>query len=135
MKPEDYQAIYAIWISTPGVDVTRGDSKQGFELFLKRNPGFSFVAEKQKQIIGAVLSGHDGRRGFIHHLVVLPEDRRQGIGQELVRCCLEKLELADIEKCHLFIRQDNQSGLKFWESIGWKERLELTMASFTFEPR
>lgn len=91
------------------------------------------MAEKRKSIVGAILSGHDGRRGFVHHLVVLPEVRRQGIGQQLVSVCLEKLEMAGIEKCHLFIRRDNQSGLRFWENIGWKERMELTMASYTFE--
>ncbi len=42
------------------------------------------MAEKRKSIVGAILSGHDGRRGFVHHLVVLPEVRRQGIGQQLV---------------------------------------------------
>ncbi|NQV14141.1 GNAT family N-acetyltransferase [bacterium] len=134
MIESDYKPLYDIWVSTPGVDVTRADSQKGYRSFLERNPGFSITAEQDGKLVGGVLCGHDGRRGFIHHLVVIPAVRRQGVGKQLVADCLKKLENAGIEKCHLFIRRDNINGLKFWESIGWMERLELTMASYIFDP-
>ena len=130
MYPEDFNALYELWTTTPGVDVTRADTPEGLERFLDRNPGLSFVAESGGQIVGAVMCGHDGRRGFVHHLVVYTPFRRQGIASVLVERSLHTLELIDIEKCHLFIRRDNKSGMKFWESQGWRERIELSMASY-----
>jgi len=133
MLPEDFGALLELWSNTPGVDVTRSDTFEGLSFFLERNPGLSFVAESGGQIIAAIMCGHDGRRGFIHHLVVYTPFRRQGIAQNLVTSSLNALELIGLEKCHLFIRRDNTTGLQFWKKIGWEERLELAMASFTFE--
>ncbi len=132
MLPEDFEALHQLWEITPGVDITSADTPEGLSFFLDRNPGLSFIAESGGQLVGGIMCGHDGRRGFIHHLVVYTPFRRQSIARTLVQKSLYELELLGIEKCHLFIRRDNESGLKFWERIGWKERLELTMASFTF---
>lgn len=131
--PGDYQAVHALWSATAGVDLTRSDNEEDFIRFLERNPGFSFVAFAGKALVGAVLCGHDGRRGFLHHLTVSTEFRRQGIASELVERCLTALKNANIEKCHLFIRKDNTSGLEFWVKSGWLERTTLTMASMTLD--
>ncbi len=132
MLPGDHQALYKIWKDTAGLTIRKADSPKGFSAFLKRNPGFSFVVEHQDRIQGGILGGHDGRFGSIHHLVVLPEFRGQGIGKKLVSLSLEKIESAGIEKCHIFINKDNQAGIKFWKNIEWVERVELTMASYVF---
>ncbi len=131
MLAQDFDALLELWTQTPGVDVTAADTYDGLTFFLERNPGTSFIAESGGQIVGAIMCGHDGRRGFIHHLVVYTPFRRQGIARYLVQLSMGQLEQIGLEKCHLFIRRDNQSGLKFWESLEWKERIELTMASFT----
>ena len=133
MSSQDFDALLELWEHTPGVDITAADSPTGFRSFLDRNPKLSFVATVDDRIIAGLMCGHDGRRGFIHHLVVIPEFRRQGVASMLVDKSLNKLEQLGIEKCHLFIRRDNPEGLAFWESIGWKERLELTMASYVLE--
>jgi ribosomal protein S18 acetylase RimI-like enzyme len=132
MNIEDFDGLHELWRITPGVDITQADTPEGLAFFLERNPGLSFVAESGGQLVGGIMCGHDGRRGFIHHLVVYTPFRRQGIARNLVERSLFQLDLIGIEKCHLFIRRDNATGLKFWEGIGWKERLELTMASFSF---
>lgn len=132
MHIDDFGALYELWQNTPGVDITHADTPEGLNFFLERNPGLSFVAITGGQLVGGIMCGHDGRRGFIHHLVVYTPFRRQGIARRLVQYSLDQLSIIGLEKCHLFIRRDNTLGLKFWEGIGWKERLELTMASFTF---
>lgn len=131
MFPEDFDALYELWTTTPGVDVTRGDTADGLHCFLDRNPGLSFVAESGGQVIGAIMCGHDGRRGFIHHLVVYLPFQRQGIATTLVARSLSALASKNIEKCHLFIRKDNHAGMLFWKNSGWQERIELSMASYT----
>lgn len=132
MIPEDFDALYELWTTTPGVDVTRADTPEGLKRFLDRNPGLSSVVESGGQLVGAIMCGHDGRRGFIHHLVVYTPFRRQGIATALVAKSLHTLELIEIEKCHLFIRRDNKTGIEFWKRMGWQDRIELSMASYTF---
>ncbi len=129
MEPGDYPAVYQLWAETPGVDLTRSDEFPVLKNFLKRNPGLSQVVYDGERLVGAVLCGHDGRRGFLHHLAVDPEYRRMGIGSELVEGSLEVLRELGIEKCHLFIRRDNINGLNFWKAAGWQERVTLIMAS------
>jgi len=128
----DHPALYVMWQATPGITIRNADTFEGFVSFLKRNPGLSFVVENQGQIVGGILGGHDGRFGSIHHLVVLPEFRKQGIGNHLVELSLARIESAGIEKVHIFINKDNPGGNKFWTNKGWVERVELTMASYTF---
>jgi len=129
MTPDDYQPVIELWRATPGVDVTAADSKTGITAFLERNPDLSLVAIHEDKLVAALLCGHDGRRGFMHHLVVVPAYRRMGIARELVDRAMLELDRMGLEKCHLFIRRDNLAGLAFWKATGWTERVTLTMAS------
>ena len=132
MRLDDHHFLHDLWEKTPGLCIRKADTYEGFASFLERNPGFSFVVESQGQLLGGILGGHDGRFGSIHHLVVLPEFRKQGIGKRLVSLSLDKIKSAGIEKCHIFINKDNQAGVNFWKNMDWVERIELTMASYTF---
>lgn len=129
MSLEDYQKIYQLWEMSENIGLSKADSRHGIEKFLERNPGMSYVAWEEGEIIGTVLCGHDGRRGYIHHLMVHPDQRRRGIGQSLVSRCMFALTRIGIQKCHLFVYEDNMGGIKFWESLGWTRRVELTMMS------
>lgn len=71
MNAADYDAVYALWLSTSGMGLNaEDDSREGIESYLRRNPTTCFVAETAKEIVGVILAGHDGRRGFIHHTAV-----------------------------------------------------------------
>ncbi len=111
------------WKNTPGVHLHNNgeDTNEGIAAYLLRNPGCSFIAEDSGKIIGAVLSGHDGRRGFINHLGVSPEYRRQGIGSHLLMLSEEAFKKNGIHKCALFVLKENTDGQEFYEKIGWKE--------------
>jgi putative acetyltransferase len=132
LRPDDYHSLYKIWTETPGLTTRKADTQEGYNSFLRRNPGLSFGAEIDGKLIGGILGGHDGRFGSIHHLVVLPKYRKQGIGKRLVELCLDKIKAAGMEKCHIFINGDNPEGLKFWIENNWIERVELVMASYIF---
>ncbi len=129
MNIDDYDKIYQLWESSDNIGLSKADSLFSIEKFLERNPGMSFVAWDGDKIVGAVLCGHDGRRGYIHHLMVHPDYRRQGLGRSLVGRCMYALTRIGIQKCHLFIFEDNENGTAFWESLGWTQRVELTMMS------
>ena len=71
MLAADYEQAYILWLNTPGMGLNNiDDSKEGIEKILHRNPNTCFVAEQNNKLAGAILSGHDGRRGYIYHLAV-----------------------------------------------------------------
>ena len=102
------------------------DTREGIGKYLKRNPNTSFVAEQGEEIVGVILSGHDGRRGFIHHMAVAESCRRQGIAAELVGRALSALRSEGINKVALVAFARNEAGNAFWESQGFTVRDDLT---------
>lgn len=129
MTIADYPQVLELWRSVEGMGLGESDSEEAIGAYLARNPNMSFVVRARERVIAAVLCGHDGRRGFIHHLAVHPDHRRKGFGRALVERCLQELEAAGILKCHIFIYRDNKPARAFWRSIGWAERIELTLMS------
>jgi len=129
MDLRHYDQVYRLWKMSEHIGLSKADSRPGIKTFLERNPGMSYLAWEDGELVGSVLCGHDGRRGYIHHLMVHPDHRRKGIGQSLVSRCMYALTRIGIQKCHLFVYEGNQGGIKFWESLGWTRRVELSMMS------
>lgn len=126
MSITDYDGVYNLWINTPGMGLnSTDDSREGIEKYLKRNPVSNFVAEDNGTIIGVIMSGHDGRRGYIYHIAVLPAYRNQGIAKRLVDCAMSALDEEGINKVALVAFKKNDTGNGFWESIGFAERHDL----------
>jgi ribosomal protein S18 acetylase RimI-like enzyme len=128
MTPQDYPALFALWNSVPGF--TKGlrsldDSEAGIQKFLKRNPTTCFVAEIGEEIIGGILAGHDGRRGYIYHAVVLPKHQGKGIGKQLAEAACDALRAEGINRVGMLVFASNQQGNAFWESQGWQTRPDL----------
>lgn len=129
MTPADCDEVLALWGRTEGVGLNEGDTQEGITAYLARNPGLSQIARCGGRIIGAVLCGHDGRRGYLHHLAVEPAFRGRGLGSAIVETCLSRLAAAGISKCNLFVYADNEQGARFWIRNGWTERRELKVLS------
>lgn len=124
-----YDEVYDLWQRCPGVGLSSADARENIAAYLERNPGMSFLARDGQNVVGAILSGHDGRRGYIHHLAVDENFRHQGAGTRLVDRCLTALEAAGIQKCHLFIFHENQDGIAFWEVNAWTLRQDIKVMS------
>jgi N-acetylglutamate synthase len=131
MTIDDYNVVYALWQSTPGIGLSESDRRDAIARFLERNEGLSAVAvTAEGNIVGTVLAGHDGRRGYLHHLAVLPQFRNRGIAKRLVACCLDKLRLERIEKCNIFLFRSNETGAAFWTHNGWNTRDDLSVLQY-----
>lgn len=123
MTIDDYEKLFEMWQSTPNMGLrSLDDSKEGISFFLKRNPNTNFVAYDDNKLIGAILSGHDGRRGYIYHTVVLPEYHRQGIAANLVDMAVKALQEECITRVCLNVMETNEQGKKFWIDRGWEKK-------------
>jgi len=126
MTIDDYEGVYNLWINTPGMGLnTTDDSREGIDKYLKRNPTTSFVAEDDGKIIGVIMAGYDGRRGFINHTAVLPDYRKQGIAKKLVDNTMDALDKEGIKKVALVVFKHNEMGNGFWDNIGFTDREDL----------
>lgn len=126
MTIKDYDKVYALWLSCVGMGLNNiDDSPEGIAKYLRRNPDTCFVAEEDDNIIGVILTGHDGRRGFIHHTAVSPTERSRGIGKLLVDRSMEALKEEGISKVALVCFERNEVGNGFWEKMGFTKRDDL----------
>lgn len=124
----DYDAVLDLWRNTEGICLNESDTRDAIASFLQRNPRLSTVAcAPDGVIVGAVLCGHDGRRGYLHHLAVTPTHRKKGLGRALVNACLEQLAALGIPKCNIFLLADNADGRVFWLHEGWATRDDLVV--------
>ncbi|PKO06413.1 MAG: GNAT family N-acetyltransferase [Chloroflexi bacterium HGW-Chloroflexi-3] len=129
MDMGDYPQLIDLWRNTENIGLSKADSPVNLDAFLQRNPGLSFVILDDDKIIGTLLGGHDGRRGAIYHLAVNKEYRYKGYGKALLNHCLAAFADIGIERCHIHVYADNQSGLDFWQKHGWFTRPELVLLS------
>jgi putative acetyltransferase len=129
MTIADYDDTLTLWNATEGLGLSAADSREAISRYLARNPEMSFVAcGEDGTLVGAVLCGHDGRRGYLHHLAVRSDCRGHGLGRALAERCLEALRAEGIDKCHLFVKRSNAAGQSFWQHTGWTERSLVLMS-------
>ncbi|MCB2297869.1 GNAT family N-acetyltransferase [Clostridium tagluense] len=130
MAIDDYENVYQLWSNTTGMGIRNlDDSKKGISKFLLRNPTSNFVAIINGEIVGVILCGHDGRRGYIYHAAVKINYRGQGIGKALLKAVYYALEQEGITKSGLVVFKTNEIGNSFWKSQEWEERTDLNYYS------
>lgn len=126
MDNNDYERVYKLWMSCKGMGLNDlDDSKEGIDRFLKRNPDTCFVAEQNGKIIGSIICGNDGRRGYIYHTAVASDYRKKGVGTVLVETTLQALKNLGINKAALVVFSKNTEGNAFWEKLGFTVRKDL----------
>ena len=131
MTMEDYEEVYRLWMGIHGFGIRSvDDSREGVARFLARNPSTSMVAVADGAIVGAILCGHDGRRGCLYHVCVREKNRMQGIGKAMVVFCMEALKKEQINKVSLIAFTKNDVGNAFWKQIGWTKREDLNYYDF-----
>ena len=131
MELTDYDEVFSLWKKIKGFAMRSiDDSRSGVERFLRRNPTSSVVAVEDGKIVGAILCGHDGRRGCMYHVCVDPQYRLRGIGKEMVVFAMQALQKEDISKISLIAFSQNDIGNAFWNKIGWTKRDDLNYYDF-----
>lgn len=127
MTPADIADARQLWAAAEGVELAEGDEPAEIARYLARNPGLSTVAtDARGRLVGAVLCGHDGRRGFVYHLAVAPAERRRGLAPAMMKRSLAELKAAGVQRVLLLVAADNLHGREFWRRSGWED---LSLAS------
>lgn len=136
MTIEDYDQVKELWNSIKGFGIrSMDDSREGVARFLKRNPTTSVVAEEGGKVVGAILCGHDGRRGCLYHVCVHKDYRMRGIGKSMVAFAMEALKKEEINKVSLIAFTKNDIGNAFWKEIAWTKREDLNYYDFTLNEK
>ena len=124
-----YDDVFEFWSRIPGIGLSSVDDRLHIGSYLERNPGMSWLMRDCGKIVGAALCGHDGRRGYIHHLAVDPRHRGQGFGTALLQHCIDTLQKEGIQKSHVFVFNKNELGRGFWAAKGWQLRRDISIYS------
>ena len=119
--PDDYDAVMRFWESIEkGMHISASDTIAEIEKKIQRDPDLFLIAESNKDVIGTVIGGFDGRRGMIYHMAVAASFRGQGIGSRLMSEVEARLRAKGCLKCYLVVLRDNVDAMKFYEHIGWE---------------
>lgn len=129
MRPADIPDVLALLRRCEGIGWRSADSPVALRRFLRRNPRLSVVAVSDHHVVGCAFVGHDGRRGYLHHVAVDPESRRAGLGRRVVERALGGLLKIGIEKVHCDVFRTNRSALRFWKAAGWQRRHDIARHS------
>ncbi|SNX49339.1 Acetyltransferase YpeA [Vibrio thalassae] len=130
MQISDYEKVMVLWQQTDHMVLREADNRDNILAYLDKNPNMSFVAILHGEVVGAVLAGTDGRRGYLEHLAVASQHRGKRIGKTLVEKVTDSFAQIGIEKTQLFVNADNEVAQHFYRSMGWEVRKEVKMYSF-----
>src|SRR6218665_1066199 len=128
--PTDHGALIALWKAEPSIRLRPEDGFEPFCAYLARNPGLSLVVERDGQLVGSLMVGHDGRRGYLQHLLVIPAFRRRGLAKTLLDEALRRLQTEGVHKSHVFVLSDSAPAVAFWAAQdGWAAREDIQVYS------
>ena len=130
ITPDDHTVLYALWRRTPGIQLRSDDDYAPFCRYLARNPGLSLLVEAEGVPVACLLVGHDGRRGYLQHLVVDVPWRGRGLARALVDEALRRLAEQGVVKSHVFVLDDAPEALAFWQAQSrWGLRSDIRVFS------
>ena len=127
---EDHARLLALWQRTPGICLRPEDAFEPFCAYLRRNPDLSLVSEIDGCLVGTLLVGHDGRRGYLQHLVVDEAYRGRGLARAMLNEALVRLAVLGVHKSHVLVLRDAAEALAFWTAQeGWGARMDIQLYS------
>jgi ribosomal protein S18 acetylase RimI-like enzyme len=125
IRETDYPKLIKLWEAAGNIEVRQTDTPEMLARFLDRNPTCSYAAYAGTRLIGAVLAGHDGWRGYLYHMAVKPDYRERGVGTRLVNAAVSAIKSEDIQKIHCLVKRDNIIAQQFWEACSFDQREDL----------
>jgi len=125
IRETDYPKLIKLWEVAGNIEVRQTDTPEVLARFLYRNPTCSYAAYAGTRLIGAILAGHDGWRGYLYHMAVKPDYRERGIGTRLVNAAVSAIKSEDVNNIHCLVKRDNIIAQQFWEACSFDMREDL----------
>jgi hypothetical protein len=125
----DDERIAALWEAS-GLSRPWNPPARDLALLRSSGHGVLLIGEQDGRIVGSVMVGHDGHRGWIYYLAVAPEARRSGLGRRLVAEAEAWCRLRGVPKLQLMIRRDNEAVRDVYERLGYEEQAVLVMGKW-----
>jgi ribosomal protein S18 acetylase RimI-like enzyme len=126
---DDMQAVTALW-GEVGLTRPWNDPESDFRR-ARKGPSSAILGVKQNgALVGSVMVGHDGHRGWVYYLAVAPARQRQGLGRELMSAAEEWLRDRGAVKIQLMVRNENTSMRHFYERCGYQESDVVVLAKW-----
>lgn len=125
-RMEDYSSVLELW-KLAGLTIRPGDERDDVRLKLQRDPELFLVAEANGEIVGTVMGAWDGRRGWIYHLAVRPNQQRKRIGTTLLGEVENRLIAIGAKKVNAQVYSSNHRSLDFFKAAGYQAQPDLVM--------
>jgi len=114
----DEKQVIDLWKECKLV-VPWNDPKKDIQRKLKVNPELFLVGEMDGVIVGSIMGGYEGHRGWVNYLAVSPSHRKKGYGRQLMEALEERLEKMGCAKVNLQVRETNLEVIEFYKAIGY----------------
>jgi ribosomal protein S18 acetylase RimI-like enzyme len=136
MTLNDYTTVIALWKEADIPSRPQGrDSRKNIAIQLRQPNGYYLVAEADKKIIGVILGTHDGRKGWINHLVVAPSYRKKGVGKQLVTRVEQHFSALGIDIVACLIEDWNTASMEVFEQLGYTKHNDILYYSKRKSPK
>ena len=119
-RPADQNALEELWARVFQDDPPWNAPARMIETKLRVQPELLLIGEVGTRLVGAVMAGFDGVRGWIHHLAVAPEFRRQGFATRLMQTAEAGLRQLGCSKVNLQVRTTNHGVIAFYRTLGYE---------------
>lgn len=117
---EDQDAVIALWEAC-GLVVPQNDPRRDIQTKILFQPDLFLVAMAEDRLVGTVMAGYEGHRGWINYLAVAPAQRRRGIAKKMMASAEKKLHALGCPKINLQVRRTNTIVINFYRAIGFME--------------
>jgi len=135
LQPGDFDRIVEIWKESGLSHRPKGrDQRERIAREIEGDCSVFLGARHDGTIVGVVLGTHDGRKGWINRLAVVPAWRGQGIATKLVREVERRIRAQGIEIVTCLIEDDNEDSMRFFEALGYVEHRECIYYSNRLNP-
>jgi ribosomal protein S18 acetylase RimI-like enzyme len=130
----DREAVVALWRAC-GLVVSYNDPDADFRFAQGKESSDILVGKDEAgRIVGAIMVGHDGHRGWLYYVAADPAAHRQGVGRQMVEAAEEWLRARSVVKVQLMVRETNTKVISFYDRLGYEETPRVIMAKWLKQP-
>lgn len=124
---KDHDGVVDLWRTVFGYETAHNEPSLAIAKKVAHNDGMFFVAEEKSGVVGTVMAGYDGHRGWLYAVAVHPDLRRSGLGSRLVHSAEAALVAVGCMKINLQLLASNEATTAFYQTLGYAVEPRVSM--------